>query len=75
MSAIGHFARASCLVSLMALLAGCIVAPPDGYYDRGHDRYYHDRAWHDCRDRGGGRGYGDDRRDRDDHGDRDEHCR
>jgi hypothetical protein len=70
MSPIGHLARGSCLIGLTALLAGCVLAPPpEGYYDRGHDRYYHDHAWHDCRDRGGDRGYG---RDRDD---RDEHCR
>jgi hypothetical protein len=25
--------------------------PREGYYDRDHDRYYHDHAWHPCRDR------------------------
>ncbi|HJS92036.1 MAG TPA: hypothetical protein VJ738_18860 [Steroidobacteraceae bacterium] len=23
----------------------------EGYYDRDHDRYYHDHSWHQCRDR------------------------
>jgi hypothetical protein len=52
MSAIRLIARASCLLSLIAVLAGCIIAPPggyrDGYYDRPHHRYWHDHSWHDC---------------------------
>lgn len=67
MSAIKNLARGSCLISLAALLAGCIIAPDhdhdrgqrdgyynaprEGYYDREHHRYYHDRGWHDCHDR------------------------
>lgn len=69
MSTIGLIARSSCLVSLTALLAGCVIAPRDGYHDRQHDRYDRDHRWHDCRDRGDR----DDRDDRDDSrcGDRD----
>jgi hypothetical protein len=63
MSAIRFIARTSCLISAAALLAGCVIAPRDGYYDRDHHRYYQDHRWHDCRDR-------DDRGDRDD-----PHCR
>jgi hypothetical protein len=53
MSAIRFVARGSCLISLIALLAGCVIAPDhggprDGYYDRSHHRYYHDHGWHDC---------------------------
>lgn len=54
MSAIRFIARGSCLLSLIALLAGCVIAPDqgprDGYYDHPHHRYYHDHRWHDCRD-------------------------
>lgn len=64
MSAIRIIARGSCLLSLVSLLAGCIIAPDhdhdrdhregyynaprEGYYDREHHRYYHDREWHEC---------------------------
>ena len=64
MSAIRFIARGSCLISLVALLAGCVIAPDhdhdrgrregyynaprEGYYDRDHHRYYHDHAWHEC---------------------------
>ncbi|HET9109114.1 MAG TPA: hypothetical protein VFN79_18200 [Steroidobacteraceae bacterium] len=68
MTAIRYIARGSCLLSLAALLAGCVLAPPGDYSDRPHDRYYHDRSWHDCH----GRRYGDDRDDRDN---RDGGCR
>ncbi|MBW4052443.1 MAG: hypothetical protein HIU85_13450 [Proteobacteria bacterium] len=62
MSATRYIARGSCLLSLIALLAGCVVAPPGGYSDRPHDRYHHDRSRQDCRDRrqGDDRGDGDD---------------
>ena len=44
----------ACLLGLIMLTAGCVVAPPphEGYYDRDHHRYYHDHAWHDCGDHG-----------------------
>lgn len=52
MSVIRSIARGSCLISLVAFLAGCVIAPAhgprEGYYDRPHHRYYHDRSWHDC---------------------------
>lgn len=51
MSAIRFIARASCLLSLISFMAGCVIAPAgphEGYYDRDHHRYYHDHGWHDC---------------------------
>ncbi|HEV2268560.1 MAG TPA: hypothetical protein VGR92_03805 [Steroidobacteraceae bacterium] len=55
MSAIRFIARSSCLISLIALLAGCVIVPRggyhEGYYDRPHHRYWHDNGWHDCHDR------------------------
>jgi len=54
MSAIRYIARGSCLISLIALLAGCVIAPRgddgyrEGYYDAPHHRYWHDHEWHDC---------------------------
>jgi hypothetical protein len=53
MSVIRFIARGGCLISLVAILAGCVVVPGprEGYYDRPHHRYYHDRSWHECRDR------------------------
>lgn len=74
MSALKYIVRGSCLLSLLALLAGCVIAPAphegyrEGYYDRPHHRYWHDHEWHECHDRG-------DRGDRDDRDDHDEHCR
>ena len=52
MSAIKLIARGSCLISLLAFLAGCVIAPAphEGYYDRGHHRYYHDHSWRECRE-------------------------
>jgi hypothetical protein len=39
----------SCLLALaMMFVSGCVLAPREGYYDRGHHRYYHDHAWHRC---------------------------
>jgi hypothetical protein len=67
MSATRSIARVICLMSLIGLLASCVWVPRDrggyrddggyhdqyrdGYYDRDHDRYWHDHAWHECRDR------------------------
>ncbi len=52
MSVIRHIARGSCLIALIALLAGCIVAPRggyrEGYYDQAHHRYWHNNGWHQC---------------------------
>ncbi len=42
----------SILLSLAVLCAGCVVAGPrEGYYDRDHHRYYHERVWVNCGDR------------------------
>lgn len=58
MSAMRHFVRGSCLISLIVLLSGCIFAPRggpgyragyrEGYYDSAHHRYWHDNGWHQC---------------------------
>ncbi len=41
--------RFGILLGLFSLSTGCIVAEPrEGYYDRGHARYYHEHGWHDC---------------------------
>lgn len=57
MSAIRYIAR-SCLITLIALLAGCVIAPAhgdyhrgyyhEGYYDHSHHRWWHNNGWHDC---------------------------
>jgi hypothetical protein len=43
------------LLGLMAVSSACVVAGPghehEGYYDRDHNRYYHENAWHDCGER------------------------
>ena len=37
---------------LIAQTSACLVAEPrEGYYDREHSRYYHERHWHDCGER------------------------
>ena len=37
------------LTGVFALSSGCIVTEPhEGYYDRGHHRYYREHAWHEC---------------------------
>lgn len=58
MSAIRYLARGSCLIGLIFMLGGCIIAPPpgggyhegyhEGYYDRDHHRWWHNHGWHDC---------------------------
>jgi hypothetical protein len=41
--------KGSLLLALTVLSSACVVAEPrEGYYDRGHARYYHGHAWHDC---------------------------
>jgi hypothetical protein len=43
--------KGSVLLGLLSFTTGCIVAQPrEGYYDRDHHRYYHERTWHQCRD-------------------------
>jgi len=50
------------LAALMLVLSGCVVHDrevvrhdgsyqqgyEEGYYDRDHHRYWHEKAWHDC---------------------------
>ena len=47
-----RIATASLLLGLMAIMSGCIAGPRDGYregyYDRDHNRYYHENTWHEC---------------------------
>jgi uncharacterized membrane protein len=38
----------SIVVGLIAGVLACGAAPSEGYYDRDHHRYYHERAWHEC---------------------------
>lgn len=47
-------AKASLLLGLIAFtfLSGCVVAPyHEGYWDRGHARWYHNGGWVACGDR------------------------
>jgi hypothetical protein len=44
--------RCGILLGLTALSSACLVAGPhEGYYDRDHNRYYHESSWHDCGER------------------------
>jgi hypothetical protein len=44
-------AQGSFLLALIAIAAGCVVAEPrEGYWDRDHNRWYHEHAWHPCGD-------------------------
>jgi hypothetical protein len=45
-----RIATTSLLLCLIAVMSGCVIAPRDGYYDRNHHRYYHQRTWHECGD-------------------------
>jgi hypothetical protein len=40
------------LLGLIVLVSACVVEPREGYregyYDRDHHRYYHERGWHEC---------------------------
>jgi hypothetical protein len=46
------------LLGLVALSSGCVIherggesreqAYREGYYDREHNRYYHEHSWHEC---------------------------
>ena len=39
------------VATLLAAIAGCVIEPREGFYDRDHHRYYHEHAWHDCVER------------------------
>jgi hypothetical protein len=48
--------RAAIMLGLISLSTGCVVAEPrgayhEGYYDRDHNRYYHENGWRDCGER------------------------
>lgn len=50
-----RIATSSLLLVLMGVMSGCVFGPRDGgyhegYYDRGHSRYYHENTWHNCAD-------------------------
>jgi hypothetical protein len=44
------------MLGLISLSTACVVAEPrggyhEGYYDRDHNRYYHENGWRDCGER------------------------
>ena len=43
-----RIATTGLLLGLMSLMSGCIIGPHEGYYDRDHQRYYHENTWHNC---------------------------
>ena len=48
--------RAAIMLGLISLSTACVVAEPrggyhEGYYDRDHNRYYHENGWRDCGER------------------------
>jgi hypothetical protein len=41
--------KGSVLLALISFASACVVeSPREGYWDREHNRYWADRAWHDC---------------------------
>lgn len=43
-----RLAQLSLLVGLIAFASACVVEPREGYWDRDHNRYYHEHGWHGC---------------------------
>jgi len=43
-----RLAQFSVLFGLIAFTSACVVEPHEGYWDRDHQRYYHEHAWHAC---------------------------
>jgi hypothetical protein len=43
-----RIAKFSFVLGLIAFASACVVAPREGYWDRDHNRYYHEHAWHEC---------------------------
>jgi hypothetical protein len=43
-----RIATTSLLLGLMAVVSACVIGPREGYYDRDHQRYYHENSWHAC---------------------------
>jgi hypothetical protein len=39
------------LLGLILLTPGCVVEPREGYYDRDHNRWYHEHGWQECAER------------------------
>jgi len=33
---------------VVPFVSGCVLEPNEGYYDRDHQRYYHDHGWVAC---------------------------
>ncbi len=48
MNKLQRVAQSSVVVAVILLVTGCVIEPRDSYYDREHNRYYHDHTWHDC---------------------------
>jgi hypothetical protein len=47
-----RIAQASFVLALIAIAAGCVVAEPrEGYWDRDHNRWYHNHGWTNCGER------------------------
>lgn len=40
-------------LGLMLVVSGCVVEPPEGFYDRDHHRWWHEHAWRECGDHDG----------------------
>jgi hypothetical protein len=38
----------SSLLGMLLIMSACVIGPREGYYDRDHQRYYHQNSWHDC---------------------------
>lgn len=43
-----RIAKWSIALGLAAVVSACVVEPREGYWDHGHNRYYHEHHWHDC---------------------------
>jgi hypothetical protein len=43
-----RLAKLSVLLGLIAFASACVVEPREGYWDRDHNRYYHEHGWHGC---------------------------
>jgi len=41
-------AKLTVLLGLIAFASACVVEPREGYWDRAHNRYYHEHGWHGC---------------------------
>jgi hypothetical protein len=45
-----RIARGSFFLALITLASACVVETREGYWDRDHNRWYHEHAWHECGD-------------------------